>query len=113
MANLPAGTRVQCLVFDRRKFDGSEARSWASANGHRTGRTVTEGGQIMIRQESPGRFRRETFRQITLDDGVLAVVAVPKREDANPQGRRRRQKKKPFSWNDPVGWLMARLEDWE
>lgn len=101
---------IQALVFDARKYDANEAKTWAREQGYRVSRAKVEGGQIVIQQEARGRFRQETFRLMTLDDGVQAILAVPKRvryEQEAPK-KRRTKKAKPFSWQDPIGWIMEK-----
>lgn len=104
---------IQALVFDARRFDTSEAKAWARANGFVSGKTYVEGGRIHIQQERPEKYRRETFRQMTLDDGVQSVIAAPKRayvraESVPPRPKKKKSKSKPFSWKDPIGWAMEK-----
>jgi len=73
----PAGTRIQSLVFDRRFFSPSEARSWASAHGFRAPAAEVYENSLRLRQASPERFKKGTFRMMSLDAGVQAVVASP------------------------------------
>ena len=103
---------IQSLVFDARRFTASEAMAWAHENDFKANRVQASGGQIWLEQERPENYRRETFRQMTLDDGVQSVVAAPKRSRARVESapsqpkKKKKGKSKPFSWKDPIGWAM-------
>jgi hypothetical protein len=113
MLEPPEGTRAQSLLFDRRLYSASDARSWASAHGFRTLKTEDLADVIRIRQEPSGRFVRGSFRAVSLDDGVQAIIALPKQEGTSRRRSSRRKttkRKKKFDWKDPLGWVIDRLQ---
>jgi hypothetical protein len=75
----PVGTQVQTLIFDRDQFSRSEAIAWARRNAYRTDKVDTTANSFRIRQSSPGRFTRDSFRTISLSDRVKAVIGCPRR----------------------------------
>lgn len=77
-AGCPRGTRVQSLVFDRRKLTKAQARAWARRNGYRSANVGEYLSTWRIRQEDPKRFRADGFRLIRLAPGVQAVIGCPK-----------------------------------
>jgi hypothetical protein len=73
----PRGTEVQSLLFDKRYFTAREARTWAAQNGFRAPATDATKNHYQLRQRDPRRFKKGTFRTITLTPGVQARIAVP------------------------------------
>lgn len=76
------GTQVQKLIFSRGRFSRNEAVTWARRNGFRGDEKSfaleTNKNNHVIRLESPSRFTRDSFRTITLTDGVKAVIGCPR-----------------------------------
>lgn len=64
--------KVQSLVFDKKKFSESSAKSWASSNGFSSSGVDETENSYRIRQKDPGRYK--TFRTIELKPGVKAVI---------------------------------------
>jgi hypothetical protein len=92
-SRLPRGTRIQSLVFDKREHTPREARSWASEHGFKVPASEQTKNEIRLRQEPPGRFLKQTYRRITLDDGVDAVIAVPRKSEESVAKKSKKSKK--------------------
>jgi hypothetical protein len=74
----PVGTEVQTLIFDADDFDRREAVAWAKRGGFSASKVDETGSSYRIRQHSPGQYRKGSFRTISLDDGVKAVIGCPR-----------------------------------
>ena len=74
----PRGTIVQTLLLDRRAFPTpAHARRWAIAHGYRATKVHTTARFHRIRQASPSRFERGSFRTIRFAQGIEAVIGCP------------------------------------
>ena len=71
-------TEVQTVLFDVSAFTPATAAAWARSHGFRAPAGDVTARYIRLRQREPAAYRAGTFRTITLTDGVLAVVGVPK-----------------------------------
>lgn len=71
-------TEVQTVLFDVSAFTPATAKAWARSHGFRAPAGDVTDRYIRLRQRDPAAYRAGTFRTITLTDGVLAVVGVPK-----------------------------------
>ena len=70
-------TDVQTLILSKDDFRSRrEAKRWAHAHGFRSGKVDETTDSYRLRQHAPSRYRRGTFRTITLRPGVKAVVAA-------------------------------------
>jgi hypothetical protein len=74
------GSEVQSVIFDAGRWTLGEARAWLrrhAYDGLDPDRTVNT---LRFRQRDPARYRRDTFRTISMGDdtGIQAVVAVPR-----------------------------------
>lgn len=67
--------KVQSLIFDRKLFDPSSARSWAKDHGYKATKVDVQRNTIRLRQQDPGLFQKDSFRTHRLADGVQAVHA--------------------------------------
>jgi hypothetical protein len=74
----PVGTQVQTLILSKDHFTRSQAIAWARRNGYRADKVDTTENNFRIRQQTPGRFTRGSFRTISLSGRVKAVVGCPR-----------------------------------
>lgn len=84
----PRATEVQTLLFDAAAFNVGQAKSWAKRHGFKFGKTDTGGGRathIRVRQHDPDDYAPNTFRTITLTEGVQAVIGMPRRTNPTTQ----------------------------
>jgi hypothetical protein len=78
------GSRVQTLLFSRKKFSAKTAKSWARRHGFKYGKVDAKPQTLRLRQLSPSRMRKSTFGTIPFGgkrSGIQAVVAVPRRHN--------------------------------
>ena len=75
----PRATVVQSLVFDKDFFTKASARTWAKSHGFRSTGVDETLNTFRIRQHSPDDFTRGTFRTVTMTEGVMGVVGMPRR----------------------------------
>jgi hypothetical protein len=69
----PTGSKVQTLIFPRRRFTISGAKSWAQRHGYSTAHKIdVTANSIRIRQLSPEGWAR--LRTISMGPDVKAVV---------------------------------------
>lgn len=68
------GSKVQSLLFDKRRFSPAQARKWAKDHGFRSsGLESPEGGSNhRVRQLDPGGFKRMRTKQLA--PGITAVL---------------------------------------
>ena len=66
-------TKVQSILFDRGRFNSSQARAWLKRNGFKSGKLDETENELRFRQRDPGQFK--IFRRKELAPGVSAVVA--------------------------------------
>lgn len=68
-------TTVQTLIFSKDKFDSADAaKKWAKDHDFRADKVDETDDSFRLRQRDPGDFKQESFRTISLKDGVQAVV---------------------------------------
>lgn len=68
-------TNIQSLLFPRDHFSTSKAERWARSHGYSVPKVHITDEYIRIRQQPPFRFKKGSFRTISLgDSGVKAVV---------------------------------------
>ena len=77
-ASVPRETRIQTLLFDMDVFDNDAALEWAEEHGFKSTKVDVQRRYTRVRQERPSSFFSDTFRTISIADGVKAVVAVPR-----------------------------------
>lgn len=73
----PVGTKVQTLLFDKKKFSESEAVSWARKHDYHTSVDIKP-NIYRLRQAPPFKFKKGSFRTISFEPGIEAVIACPK-----------------------------------
>mgnify|MGYP001558903709 CR=1 FL=1 len=73
----PEGTKLQSLVFTKDKFTKLKARAWAKKHDFKFAGVDVTKTQYRLRQESPSKFKKETFRTINVTDGIQGIVACP------------------------------------
>ncbi len=124
MKRWPRHTRVQSFLFPRSQWTARSARSWLSKHGHKAPKTDKTDRYLRYRQAQPGRFRKATFRTITLPGtSIKAVTALPKKIPKrsnpmegstmeilaiNPRKRRRTTKRRASAKTPKRGTPMAR-----
>ena len=90
-------TSVQSVMFDKSIWTPTAARAWLKQYGFDTKTQREEKNYIRFRQAVPAAFQRHTFRTQTFggdDQGIKAIIAVPKREARkNPTDRYTRKLK--------------------
>lgn len=74
----PIGTEVQTLIFSKDDFTQKQAKAWAKKGGFKHGKVDDTEDSYRLRQVDPDEFKRGSFRTITMDDGVKAVIGCPK-----------------------------------
>jgi hypothetical protein len=71
----PVSTRVQSLLFSRRKgWTLEKANRWASSHGYRHKDADVTAHNIRLRQSDPGRYRLLRTVTFSKDRGIKAVV---------------------------------------
>lgn len=86
MSRFPRPTEVQSILFAKDAFSLARAKQWAKAHSFRYGLVDETANTWRLRQFAPEQATKGTFRTIRLDDGVQAVIAMPRK---NP----------PLSWH--------------
>jgi len=85
----PPGTRIQTVLFSREKgWTPRKARGWLLSHKQKAPKTVVKPGYLHFRQEPPFRFKKGSFRTITLSKpkGIKAVIGRPyKKSKGNPE----------------------------
>jgi hypothetical protein len=79
MAQRKRATSVQTLIFDKKKFNRSQALAWAKRNGYKSSKVDETDSSFRLRQAEPTGFKKGSFRTIKLTDGVQAVIGVAKK----------------------------------
>lgn len=75
---------VQSLILSKQRFKAAaDAKAWCKSHGYKTAVDETE-ESYRFRQREPSEFKADTFRTITLDDGIKAVVGHLKGAKAAP-----------------------------
>lgn len=74
-----AGSVVQTIIFDSALFDGNQARAWLRKHDFKTPKMDRTENYMRYRQYHPNYFHKDSFRTLEFKDGVLAVVAIPKK----------------------------------
>lgn len=72
MARRPS-LNIQTLLFDRERFNESQAKRWAREHGFRYGAVDTTDDYHRLRQLDPGDLQAGSFRTFDLTPGVRAV----------------------------------------
>ena len=91
-----AGSQIQSILISKRNHTLSQARKWLKGNGFADiGVDETE-KNYRFRQKHPDFFISSSFRTITLDNGVKAVVGIPKVKRGSKSNPR------PFQRRNPV-----------
>jgi len=73
------GSEVQTIIFNDQFFNGNEARAWLRKHGFKTPQMDRTVNFLRYRQKDPKKFYTDSFRTLEFKDGILAVVAIPKR----------------------------------
>jgi hypothetical protein len=68
----PVGTEIQTLILEKEYFTKSEAKNWANKADFIYG-FVDE----KVRQKEMSEFEKDSFRTITITNGVKAVIGCP------------------------------------
>jgi hypothetical protein len=90
-----AGSQIQSILISKRNHTLSQARKWLKGNGFADiGVDETE-KNYRFRQKHPDFFISSSFRTITLDNGVKAVVGIPKAQRGSKSNPR------PFQRHNP------------
>lgn len=72
--------RIQSLLLSRSEFPRARsALAWARQHGFKAASADTTANYHRVRQESPKKFTKSSFRVIEFRSGVKAVVAHPKK----------------------------------
>jgi hypothetical protein len=73
-----AGLRIQSLVFDRETFPTmGSVRAWVIEHEFYDDKIHGTDHSWRVRQHDPMNFQSDSYRTITLTDGVQAIVARP------------------------------------
>jgi hypothetical protein len=79
---------VQTLILSKSKFKSSkDAKKWVKNHGFKSSKIDETSGSYRFRQIDPGRFDKDTFRTITITDGVKAVVGKKKVKRSKIEGQ--------------------------
>ncbi len=91
-------SKIQTLIFDKKKFNMSEAKKWADAHAFKAGKVDTEKNTLRIRQFNPNKIKRggecRTFQ--LGGSGVKAVLCEV------PDKFKRTARYKHVSHNRPI-----------
>ena len=75
----PVGTEIQTLIFAHEAFKNEDyVKAWAREHDFKYGQVDETETSWRIRQQEPENFLRDSFRTITITDGISAVIACPK-----------------------------------
>lgn len=74
----PVGTEIQTLIFSKDNFKKSDAVTWVHKHNFHGTEVDETGTSYRYRQQNPRKFREDSFRTITIKDGVKAVIGCPK-----------------------------------
>lgn len=79
MARCRVGTEVQTILFPRTTFTKARAKKWAKKHGFNFDYVDIKDEYYRIRQWSPSRYKKNSFRTIPFGhSGIKAVIACPK-----------------------------------
>lgn len=67
-------SRIQTLIFDKRKFDRASARAWAQKHDFKASKVDETEDSLRVRQRDPEDGKK--YRTIKLTGGVKAVVEI-------------------------------------
>jgi len=72
-------TKVQTLIFDKKKFSKEQVKAWIGSHEqyHMLKAIDETEGTFRVRQEEPSKFKKGSFRTITLKSGIQAVIGRP------------------------------------
>lgn len=74
----PVGTEIQTLIFAHEAFKNEDyVKAWAREHGFKYGSVDETGTSWRLRQQEPENFTKDSFRTITITDGVKAVIGCP------------------------------------
>jgi hypothetical protein len=77
---------VQTLILSKDKFSSSKvARKWVKDHGFKSSKIDETSTSYRFRQIGPGSFDKNTFRTISITEGVKAVVGKKKVKRSNDQ----------------------------
>lgn len=72
-------TTVQTLIFSKDNFESAaSAKAWAKKHKYKFGSVDETGKSYRLRQVDPNLFKKDSFRTITLAEGVKAVIGRKK-----------------------------------
>lgn len=74
---MPVGTKIQTLILEKEYFTKSEAKNWANKSDFIYGFVDEKENTYRIRQKEMSEFEKDSFRTITITDGVKAVIGCP------------------------------------
>lgn len=75
---LPNGTKIQSILFDKKLFNEEKAENFMSKHDLSTSYLDDSGKHLKYRQSSPSNFKENSFKTISIEEGVKARVAVKK-----------------------------------
>lgn len=82
-------SEVQTLIFSKTRFKAAgDAKVWAKENGFKSNKVDETDESFRLRQKEPGSFQDDSFRTITLTDGVKAVIGRPKKAGATKPAKK-------------------------
>jgi hypothetical protein len=73
-AEKSSGTKVQTLIFSKKRFSRKQAVAWARTHDFRSNDVDETDETFRLRQRDPKRFKPGSFRTIQLTKGVHAVI---------------------------------------
>jgi len=71
-------TTIQTLIFSKDKFTKQQAKKWAKNHGFKSSNVDETSKSFRLRQKEPTEFKPDSFRTISLADGIKAVIGRPK-----------------------------------
>ena len=79
-------TTIQTLIFSKEKFTRTQATAWASSHNFKSSDVDETGNSYRLRQKPPGNFQPNSYRTISLTDGVQAVIGKLKQTKKSLEG---------------------------
>jgi 8-oxo-dGTP pyrophosphatase MutT (NUDIX family) len=73
-------TVIQTILFDRNDYDEASAAEWLAVHEYHGDALDVTRRYLRYRQYNPEDFYLDSFRTITLTDGIKAVVGIPRRD---------------------------------
>lgn len=96
-------TEIQTLIFDKEQFTKQQAVDWAKEHDFSASKVDEKETTWRIRQFNPDQCQRDTFRTISITDGVQGVICEPTSQSNNAQLRSLLQK---LSQRKSAGFLL-------